>query len=294
MEFKWQYAKELFSKLSTPDYGTTNSWNSWYEQAWGHLSKGGLTKVETPLDLTRIKLRIAATCWLSLDFVAAMQGNEYCNTFYWSDWISDLGIDPTWAIATAIDDEGMREVIQTLMDSKDMEHEESDEEGIFFYGEDGDDIGENLDVKVVAAAAEMQRDLVWTALIDQLDGSPELFLCLYTACADIESLVEERKDEIESEIDDLQEDLDQELLFEPEEAAESVENQERIDRLRKRVEARESKLDDDSIREMIMDELREKAFSVSGFGWEDEDDIERMRAFEWCETGCEIINKGEG
>jgi hypothetical protein len=81
MEVQWQYAKDLFSKLKKPDYGTTESWSSWYEQAWAHLSKAGLTTIATPLDLTRIKLRIAATCWLSLDFVAAMQSNEYCNTF---------------------------------------------------------------------------------------------------------------------------------------------------------------------------------------------------------------------
>lgn len=293
MEVQWQYAKDLFSKLEKPDYGTTESWSSWYEQAWGHLTKAGLTTVTTPLDLTRIKLRIAATCWLSLDFVAAMQSNEYCNTFYWSDWISELQIDPTWAMATAVDDQGMREVIETLMDDSGIVQEVGDEDEIIFYGDNGDDPCKNLDAKVVAAAAAMQRDLVCTAMIDQLEGSHILFLGLYTACVDIENLVEERKDETESEIEELREDLDYALSNTPKEANDLAEHQERIDRLRIQIKCQESYLDDGSIRETVMERLRDTAFGPGEpFGWED--DVERMSAFDWCHSGCEIINTGEG
>jgi hypothetical protein len=293
MEFKWQHAKDLFAKLTTPDYGATQSWISWYEIAWGHLSNAGLTKVETPLDLTRIKLRIAATCWLSLDFVAAMQANEYCNTFYWSDWISELGIDPTWAMATALDDQGMREVIATQMDDPGMEHEECDDEGIIFFEENGDDIVEKTGVTVIAAAVTMQRDLVCDALINQLDGSHMLFLCLYTACMDIDRLTHKRKDEIEDEIDELQYDLDA-LSIATEEVRDLPEHHKRIESLRTEIERLEGCLDDSSIRETVMEQLLVDAFSGSPIGWEDENDIERMRAFEWCHTGCAIINLGEG
>ncbi len=285
--------KDLFAKLTTPDYGATQSWISWYEIAWGHLSNAGLTKVETPLDLTRIKLRIAATCWLSLDFVAAMQANEYCNTFYWSDWISELGIDPTWAMATALDDQGMREVIATQMDDPGMEHEECEDEGIIFFEENGDDIVEKTGVTVIAAAVTMQRDLVCDALINQLDGSHMLFLCLYTACMDIDRLTHKRKDEIEDEIDELQYDLDA-LSIATEEVRDLPEHHKRIESLRTEIERLEGCLDDSSIRETVMEQLLVDAFSGSPIGWEDENDIERMRAFEWCHTGCAIINLGEG
>lgn len=229
MEFQWQHAKILFSKLQKPAYGTTESWSSWHEQAWGHLTKAGLTTVTTPLNLTRIKLRIAATCWLGLDFVAAMQSNEYCNVFYWSDWSSELQIEPIWAMATAIGDQGMREVIKTYMDDPDIEHEVCDEEGVFFYD---DDLCEHRDEKVVAAAAEVQRDLVCTALINELNGSHELFLSLYIAGTDIESLVEEQEDEIESEIDEFQKILDYAISHASEEITSSKERQETIDRFR--------------------------------------------------------------
>ncbi len=293
MEAQWKYARELFSELEKPDYGTTQSWSAWYEQAWSHLSKAGLTKVATPLDLTRIRLRIAATCWLSLDFVAAMQSNEYCNTFYWSDWIRKLQIDPTWAMATAIDDQGMREVIETLMDDTDASQEVVDDDAIIFYDDNGDDLCKNLDEKVVATAAAMQRELVCSALIDQLGGSQMLFLALYTACVDIDSLVEKRKDEMESAIDELREDLDYALSVAQEEVNDSAEHQKRIDRLRSEITCREGLLDDGSIRETIMEQLQDRAFeAVSPFGWDD--DIERLNAFEWCHSGCEIINMGEG
>jgi hypothetical protein len=293
MEVRWQYAKDLLYKLEKPDYGTTESWSSWYEQSWTHLAKAGLTTVATPLDLTRIKLRIAATCWLSLDFVAAMQSNDYCNTFYWSDWIRKLQIDPTWAMATAIDDQGMREVIENFMNDSGIVQEVFDDDEIILYDDNGSDLCKNLDEKVVATAAEMQRELVCSALIDQLGGSQMLFLALYTACVDIDRLVEERKDEMESVIDELRDDLDYALSVAQEEVNNSAEHQERIDRLRSEITCREGHLDDGSIRETIMEQLRDRAFeAVSPFGWDD--DVERIKAFEWCHSGCEIINMGEG
>lgn len=293
MEAQWKYAKELFSELEKPDYGTTQSWCAWYEQAWLLLSNAGLTKVATPLDLTRIKLRIAATCWLSLDFVAAMQSNEYCNTFYWRDWIKKLQIDPTWAMATAINDQGMREVIETHMDDSDASHEVVDDDEIIFYDDNGDDPCKNLDEKVVAAAATMQRELVCSALINQLGGGHMLFLALYKACVDIDRLVEERKDGIEAEIEELRDDLGYALSVAQEEVNDSAGHQERIDRLRSEIACRESHLDEGSIRETIMEQLQDRAFeAVSPFGWDE--DVERMKAFEWCHSGCEIINMGEG
>jgi DNA-binding transcriptional MerR regulator len=290
MEFQWKHAKDLFSKLETPDYGTTEGWSSWHEQAWGHLTKAGLTTVATPLDLTRIKLRIAATCWLTLDFVAAMQSDEYCNVFYWSDWISELQIEPLCAMATAMDDKGLRRVIKDYMDDPETEHEVCDEGGIIFYD---DDLSRHQDAKVVAAAAGMQRNLVRTALINELNGSHELFLGLYIACRDIESLIDDRRDEIKSEIDELQEKLSHAIARKAREIIFSEENQVATTRLRIAIKNCENALNGDSIREMVIDQLRDEAFrdvfySSSG------DDIERMRAFDWCETGCEIINMGEG
>lgn len=79
--FPWKYAEHLLAGLRLPDYGTREDWGKWYEQAWAHLAKAGLTGISTPLDLTRIRLRIAALAWLALDFVAASQRYEYANTF---------------------------------------------------------------------------------------------------------------------------------------------------------------------------------------------------------------------
>jgi hypothetical protein len=188
----------------------------------------------------------------------------------------------------------MREVIETQMDNACMEYEECDDEGIIFFEENGDDIIKKTYVKVVAAATAMQRDLVCDALINQLDGSHMLFLCLYTSCVDIERLVDKRKDEIDDEIDNLQEDLDYALSIAADEVNDLPEHHKRIESLRTEIERLEGCLDDSSIRETVMQQLQDYAFSCSPICLEDEDDVERMRAFDWCHTGCAIINAGEG
>lgn len=140
----------------------------------------------------------------------------------------------------------------------------------------------------------MQRDLVCDALISQLDGSHMLFLLFYTACVDIERLVDKRKDGIEDQIDELQDDLDYALSIATEELNDLPEHNKGIESLRIEIERLESCLDDSSIRETVMEQLQDDAFSCSPIGWENEDDVERMRAFDWCHTGCAIINEGEG
>ena len=259
-----------------------------YEEAWGHLAKAGLTKVKSPLDLTRIKLRIAAVGWIALDFVAASQQCEYANSFYWCEWIESLGIEPLSALITSIDEPEMREVLSQHLDSSEIEIEEEENEGIFA---DDQELQEELPHKIVAVAAEYQRQGVVSALVEGLGGEPELFLALYLACRDIQSLISDKESELEDELFKLREQFEDELNWLN---AESVKDEckANIDRLRNEIKWFESMLEHESLRETVIEELRNEAFDEPSLY--DDDDCERLHGFNWCMEGCPIQNLGEG
>ena len=290
LDFQWKYAAPLFSGLRLqPDYGTKEGWERLYEQAWGHLAKAGLTKVKSPLDLTRIKLRIAALGWIALDFVAASQQCEYANSFYWCEWIESLGIEPLAALTTSIDEPEMREVLKQYFDSSEIEIEEDEHEGIFA----DDDAQEGLDKKIVAVAAEYERWEVVHALVEGFGGEPELFLALYLACRDIQSLISDKESELEDELFKLREQFEDELNWLN---AESVKDEckANIDRLRNEIKWFESMLEHESLRETVIEELRNEAFDEPSVFADDEAHFERMNGFNWCMEGCPIQNLGEG
>ena len=285
LDFQWKYAAPLFSGLRLqPDYGTKEGWERLYEQAWAHLAKAGLTKVKSPLDLTRIKLRIAAVGWIALDFVAASQQCEYANSFYWWEWIESLGIEPLSALTTSIDEPEMREVLKQYFDSSEIQIEE---EGIFA----DDEAQKELHKKIVAVAAEYERWEVVNALAKGFGGETKLFLALYLACRDIQSLISDKESELEHELFDLRVQFEDELNRLN---AESVtdECKTNIDRLRNEIKWFESKLEHESLRETVIEELRNKAFDDPSLYYDD--DCERMSGFNWCMEGCPIQNLGEG
>ena len=286
LDFQWKYAAPLFSGLRQPDYGNEENWERLYEQAWGHLAKAGLTKVKSPLDLTRIKLRIAAVGWIALDFVAASQRCEYANPFYWWKWIESLGIEPLSALITSIDEPEMREVLSQHLDSSEIEIKEDENEGIFA---DDQELQEELPNKIVAVAAEYQRQLVVNALAKGFGGEPELFLALYLACRDIQSLISDKESELEDELFDLRVQFEDELNWLN---AESVtdECKTNIDRLRNEIKWFESKLEHESLRETVIEELRNEAFDDPSLYYDD--DCERLHGFNWCMEGCPIQNLG--
>jgi hypothetical protein len=290
LEFQWKYAAPLLSGLGRPDYGTKESWERLYEQAWGHLAQAGLTKVKSPLDLTRIKLRIAALGWIAMDFVAASQQCEYANPFYWWKWIESLGIEPLSALITSIDEPEMREVLSQHLDSSEIEIKEDENDGIFA---DDQELQEELPNKIVAVAAEYQRQLVVNALAKGFGGEPELFLALYLACRDIQTLISDKESELEDELFDLREQFEDELNWLN---AESVTDEcnKNIERLRNEIKCFESMLEHESLRETVIEELRNEAFDEPSIFADDEAHFERMNGFNWCMEGCPIENLGEG
>ena len=289
LEFQWKYAAPLLSGLGRPDYGTQEGWERFYEQAWGHLAKAGLTKVKSPLDLTRIKLRISALGWIALDFVAASQQDEYANPFYWCEWIKSLGIEPLAALITSIDEPEMREVLSQHLDSSEIEIEDNEDEGIFA---DDEDLQQELPNKIVTVAAEYQRQEVVHALVEGFGGEPQLFLALYLACRDIHSLISDKESELEDELFNLREQFEDELIWLN---AESVKDEckNNIERLRKKIECFESMLEHESLRDMVIEELTDEAFFEPSVYDDDEAHCERMNGFNWCMEGCPIQNLGE-
>ncbi len=225
--------------LPTENPDGPENWERFYEQAWGHLANAGLTTVKSPLDLTRIKLRIAALGWIALDFVAASQQCEYANPFYWCEWIESLGIEPLSALITSIDEPEMREALSQHLDSSEIEIKEDENEGIFA---DDQELREELPNKIVAVAAEYQRQLVVNALAKGFGGEPELFLALYIACRDIQSLISDKESELEDELCNLREQFEDELNWLN---AESVTDEcnKNIERLRNEITCFESMLE---------------------------------------------------
>ncbi|WP_339907197.1 hypothetical protein [Symmachiella dynata] len=67
-------------------------WQPWFRIAWGHLHAVGLTQVRTSLDVTRVRLRAVALCWLAFDYCQASY--EVSSDIQWCEWLDAYKIKP--------------------------------------------------------------------------------------------------------------------------------------------------------------------------------------------------------
>ena len=277
MEFQWQYANPLIEKLDVPDYGSRDDWMRWYEEAWAHLSKAGLTQVETPLDDLVVRLRIFALGWLAHDFIGAVQSNESSSCPYWTEWISYFDIDPVWALLT-IDDLTIVSdlVVESGLSSCEL-IEEEESEGLFC---DVEGINNALVPRLVMTAVYVQRAEVIHALMVGFGGDAPLFMSMYANCYSMD-------DEIDRRISDLEEALEQFEWQREQATSDEIKSglQDSIDAVRQEIE--------DGIRPQdIIEELRVRAGGDAIY-YGDEESGERMNGFQWCNEGCPVVIRGE-
>ncbi|MCR9292936.1 MAG: hypothetical protein NXI32_09480 [bacterium] len=178
MNVPWEQARGHLERLDKPCLGTSSDWNEWYEQAWRHLCAAGLTKVEKPIDLTFVNLRIAALCWLALDFCASIEGSEWASVPNWSEWITELEIDPAVA-ALLLQSLGHAKHLLSDASLTDSELLISDEDAIWII--EVDHFSKRLWPQVVMNAVSHERESVIDALFVGFDGLIPLFESMF-AC----------------------------------------------------------------------------------------------------------------
>ena len=102
-------------------------------------------------------------------------------------------------------------------------------------------------------------------------------------------MISDKESELEDELFKLREQFEDELNWLN---AESVKDEckANIDRLRNEIKWFESKLEHESLRETVIEELRNEAFDEPSLY--DDDDCERLHGFNWCMEGCPIQNLG--
>lgn len=276
MEFQWKYAEPLLAKLDFPDYGSNDRWRFWYEEAWSHMSKAGIAQVQTPLDDTRVRLRILALCWLAHDFCGAAFSDPYCSCPYWSEWIKVADIDALWAVLTATDQELIHGVVTEsgLMSTDNIEEQDGE---LLYYKEE---IQQDVALKLVMAAVYTQRHEVAAALLDGFGGSSLLFASMYGNCGWIEKEIERRRDSLDEELDDLEEQL------------EDASCEETANKLKKEIETVRQQLDDGALNQIVVEEVRVQALTDNIF-YGDDESAERLNGFQWCEDGCPVVIRGD-
>lgn len=284
MEFEWTEAKPLFAKLDFPDYGSNERWMCWYEEAWSHMSGAGITQVQTPLDDTRVRLRILALCWLAHDFCAAAFSEPECSCPSWNEWIDVAEIDP-WAVLTATDKKVLKKVVAK---SRLMSSDNIDEEGLDL---DTQTLHDDVALRLVMAAVRAQRGTVAAALLHGLGGSSLLFASMYGNCGWIEDEIDRRRESLEEELEDLEEQLE-ERVDDLEEQFGEVLSDESVNKLRKKIEAVRQQLDDGALNQSIVEEIRTRTLTDDIF-FGDADSAERMNGFQWCDEGCPVEIRGE-
>lgn len=167
MNVPWEQAKTHLENLSYPNIGYSGDWNAWYERAWPLLGIAGLTRVDKPIDLTLVNLRIAALCWLVHDFCAAVEGNEWATVPCWSEWLEALEIDPTVA-ALLLQSGGKSSHLLSDVSLTDDDGLSADEDGIWLSSPGG--FSKSLWPQVIMNAVFQRRDEVMSALIVGFDG----------------------------------------------------------------------------------------------------------------------------
>jgi hypothetical protein len=176
MHVPWEQAKSHLENLSYPNIGYRGDWDDWYERAWQLLSTAGLTKVEKPVDLTIVTLRLGAMCWLVHDFCAAVEGNEWATVPCWNEWIKELDIDPVVA-ALLLNVSGKSPHLLLDASLTNVELLSSDEENVWLWEVDG--LSKRLWPQVVMNAVFQQRDDVMSALNVGFDGLIPLFESMF-------------------------------------------------------------------------------------------------------------------
>ena len=276
MDFQWHYAQPYFAKLDSPGYGSREQWMLWYQKAWEYLFKAGLTQVETPLDDLRVRLRVLALCWLSHDYCAAVLGDEWSSCPYWEEWATSLDVHPVWAILTVTGEKLLDAIVaESGLSSSDNIWEE-DGEGFSF---DDRKINQDLIPRLVMTAVYSQRKKVIDALLEGFGGDGPLFVSMHVNCYSLEDVIEERRDELERELEDLEGQVEHE-------ASEEV-----VTQLRRRIEGVRQQLDEEVLaenaKEELMVRLGEPLYLV------DEESGERLNGCQWCNEGCPIVVRGE-
>ena len=284
MEFEWTDAKPLFAKLDFPDYGSNERWMCWYEEAWSHMCKAGITQVQTPLDDTRVRLRILALCWLAHDFCAAAFSDPGCSCPYWDEWINVVEIDPS-DVLTIINEKVVERVVAK---SRMITGDDIDEEG---RDVDTQTLHEDVALRLVMAAARAQRGTVAAALLHGFGGSSLLFASMYTNCGWIENEVDRRRESLEEELEDLEEQLE-ERVDDLEEQVGEISSDESSNKLREKIEAVRQQLDDEALNQSVVEDIRTHAVNDDIF-FGDADSAERMNGFQWCDEGCPVEIRGE-
>lgn len=277
MEFRWEYAKPLFAKIDVPDYGSRENWMRWYEEVWTHLTKAGLTQVQTPLDDLVVRLRIFALGWLAHDFIGAVQRDEWSSCPYWSEWIGYFNIDPFWALLTITDQKIVRDLVSEsgLSSSDNIE----EEEGEGFWCDD-EEINNALVPRLVMAAVYVQRAEVIDALMEGFGGDAPLFMSMYANCYSMENEIDRRTRDLEEAREQFEWQLAQATSDEMKSRL-----QHSIDAIRKEIE--------DGIRpEDIIEDLRDRAGGDAIY-YGDEESGERMNGYQWCNEGCPVVIRGE-
>lgn len=275
MDFRWQYAQPYFAKLDSPGYGSEDQWMLWYEKAWAHLSKAGLTQVETPLDDLRVRLRIIALCWLSHDYCAAVLNDEYASCPYWEEWAGSLEIQPVWAMLTARKEQLLDAIVaESSLNSSDNIWEEEGE-GFSF---DDREINSDLIPRLVMAAVYVQREKVIDALLDGMGGDGPLFMSMHVNCFSLEEVSDTIQNELEEELEDLEERVKHEA------------SEEAAIQLRQTIEDIHSQLDEKALAQRA-EELLDRLSDPIYFG--DEESLERLNGCQWCNERCPIVVRGE-
>lgn len=114
MEVPWSWVKPTFREIRFPDSGTPNDWLPWYESTWKRLAEHGLAEAENILDLAKIRLRALALFWITWDFSAAAEHDDYWE-FEWEACRKELEI-PLEALAIVVAGHGEARSIESDLD----------------------------------------------------------------------------------------------------------------------------------------------------------------------------------
>lgn len=174
MKISWDEIKPSFAEVRYPDVGDSSQWDWWFGTSWKYLADAGLTECSTPIELTRVRMRAFVLCWLAHDFCENAFGGGSGGEPYWSDWLSEFGVDEVLCAVVAADLSGFG----------DFAHE-IEAEIVNGTGDDPRAAEEDVADRVLRAtgsfvAAELRSEVV-AALLKGFGNQTELFAAFWTA-----------------------------------------------------------------------------------------------------------------
>jgi hypothetical protein len=320
MQYPFDTIWKLLKSLPKPDRGSQDSWRTWYETSWSHLSHSKLIDVNTHLDITRAKLVALTLCWIVNDFVGATY--EYCEDYelYWNDWRRDMEISPLFAFVIATEAKSCSPSLS--------EAEIYQEAGTCTCEEDltvdSSEFESDLSARICSMVALELRTKIVDLLAEGFGDSSLLFASLYMASQSLDPVDKFRQldleelEEVESELADeeesirererlearrgellgmeYQDDLKQEQEFEEldeiedalEEMQSSIPNKEKLE---KRREELLRSINRENIKQLAYDAAVDDILNGSlSFG--DEEFNQRLNGIDWCRNGCSVVNSG--